>query len=90
MKTVFKYTIGIEDGWQDIALPECADIVYFDYQVDSPPNTLRLWAEVDTSAPHEMRQFAIIGTGHPIPDGAEHMATCMAGPFVWHLYESVL
>lgn len=90
MRTVFKYSIAIEDGWQDIPLPESAAIVHFDYQADAPLNTLRFWAEVNTNAPIEERKFAIVGTGHPIPDGGVYMATCMAGSFVWHLYENAL
>lgn len=33
------------------------------------------------------QRVKIIGTGHPIPDGAEHLATCLDGPLVWHLYK---
>lgn len=28
----------------------------------------------------------VFGTGQSILDGAEHLASCLADPFVWHLY----
>lgn len=87
MKTIYKYALHLIDGMQDVVLPECADIVHFGAD---PIGQISIWAEVDTRAPHEVRNFAIVGTGHTIPDGAEHMASCIQGPFVWHLYESAL
>ena len=87
MKTIYKYPIPVIDGWQEFDLPECADLVHF---ATDPIGALCMWAEIDTLAPTEVRRFCIVGTGHPIPDGAKHMGAAIQGPFVWHLYESVL
>ena len=34
-----------------------------------------------------LRGFAIIGTGHDVPSGAEYVGTAHVGPFVWHVFE---
>lgn len=89
MRTIHKYTIAITDGWQEIELPMAARVVHFDYQPNAPLNVLRFWAEVDTAYADVARKFCIVGTGHPIPDNATYVASCIQGPLVWHLYERI-
>lgn len=33
------------------------------------------------------RTVQVFGTGHRVPDGAEHMGSALDGPLVWHLFE---
>lgn len=83
MRTVYKYPIPIDSEIAKIALPVGAKVVDFEFQGTRP----FLWAEVNTVAATKERAFCIVGTGHPIPDNAEHIATCHPSPFVFHLYE---
>lgn len=46
-----------------------------------------IWAEVDPSEEQCIRHtVAIVGTGHPVPQGLDWIATAQDDPFVWHLY----
>ena len=35
----------------------------------------------------EPRAVQVFGTGHPIPDGAIWLGSCLDGSLVWHLYD---
>lgn len=50
---------------------------------------VEFWAIVDTTHKSEERQFAIHGTGHPIPPGQRYVGTAPGPTFVWHLFEVV-
>ena len=78
---VYKYLIAT-----DMLLPVGAKLVMADTQNGRDYT----WFEVDTMAPHEKRQFDVVGTGDNWDNDAwEHRWTWMAGPFVWHLIEKV-
>lgn len=51
-----------------------------------PMGVMCVWIEVDSSAPTVVREFAIVGTGHPVPKGT-HVGSFVDGMFVWHVYE---
>jgi len=50
---------------------------------------VEFWAEDSDDAPTVERTFLVVGTGHPIPEGARYIGTCPRTPLglVWHLYE---
>ena len=88
MRRVLRYVIPLDDRTHDVAegLPVlCATR---NNHVNGP----ELWVEADcpddfpVSGP-EVRPVQAFGTGHVIPDGAEHLGSCIDGPFVWHLYD---
>lgn len=83
MRTVWKYDVPDEQAFT-LDLPAGAVIRHTDTQ----DGVRRLWAEVDQLEQElRPRRFAIVGTGHPIPEYAtEHVDTWQAGPFIWHLY----
>jgi hypothetical protein len=33
------------------------------------------------------REVVIVGTGHEVPEGGIHIGSCVAGEFVWHVYQ---
>lgn len=85
MKTVFKYTFSIGNGfWLD--MPEGAKILSCDLQYGVPC----FWVEVDTDRPTKRYYYVIFGTGHPIADltRLEFIATLQmaGGDLVWHIY----
>ena len=46
-----------------------------------------VWAEVVPSCTSAYDTFVrIVGTGEPVPEGADHIGTYIEGPFVWHVY----
>ena len=83
MKTIWKFQIlFLIKG--NLTMPEKAKIVSVQMQGEIPT----LWAEVDTDAPVEKRQFVFYGTGHRQDEGC-YIGTFQSPPFVWHLYEVI-
>lgn len=84
MRAVWKFTLRTID-LQVIALPAGARLLDVQMQHGDP----QLWAEVDIDAPIEPRVFAIVGTGHPMPEPVgEYVATFQIVDFglVFHVY----
>jgi hypothetical protein len=50
---------------------------------------IEFWAEHDDEAPEVQRTFTVVGTGHPVPDGARYTGTAprTREGLVWHLFE---
>lgn len=85
-KTIYKYSaVPMGDVW----LPQGASVVLFD---GDQAGLLWIWAEVDPSTPvpdaHAVVRYTIYGTGFTIPKSAVHVASCIAGAYVWHLYRN--
>ena len=85
MKTVYKYTIPIEDQFE-LELPIAAQVFTVQTQNGHP----HIWALVDPDAPKEPRLFRLAGTGHPMHNrnltyiGSFQMKE---GALVFHLFE---
>lgn len=86
-KTIWKYIIPITDD-VTIEMPHNARIL--PHAAPGPDGrSLLIWAEVDPEAPINERRFLVIGTGNPIPPiPCHYIATTVAPPFVWHLYDA--
>ena len=81
-KKVFKYPLLFVDGWQSVDMPNGAHPVFVAMQ----HGKLTVWAEVDTEEPLYPVELGIWGTGHNIPDDAEHVGSTLDGLFVWHVW----
>lgn len=97
MRTIWKFPLeftrfGAYEG--TVEMPRGARIVHFAFEyrgpMDSGPRQgiPTVWAEVDDQEVHETRSFQIFGTGHPLPDGAAHVGTFDAEPFVCHVFDT--
>lgn len=89
MKTIWKYQLPISDD-TSVEMREDATILHLDE--GNGYDSLNIWAWVDTDAMDEIRDFAIVGTGHPadhITDRHEYVGTvvCRNLPLVWHVFE---
>lgn len=85
MKTIWKFGVPFSEDAK-VEMPEGARIVYFAVQ-DRASDHAQIWAEVSGVTTTKPRHLSIHGTGHPIPDDSVYIASCLDGPFVWHLYE---
>lgn len=82
---IYKYNLKVTD-YQIINLPKGAKILDIQTQYNEP----KLWALVDEKAELEKREFAIYGTGNPLPDDiGEYLATFQIheGQLVFHVFE---
>ena len=64
MKTVWKYTLTLDEDLNFLEMPKDAEILTVQIQHGFPT----LWVLVDPSAPFEIRVVRVAGTGHELPD----------------------
>lgn len=81
MKTIWKYTLTRNA----ISMPEGATVLYGAMQ----DKEFCIWAMVDTEQPVCSRMFDVIGTGWTVSSDMRYVSTCIDGPFVWHIMETV-
>lgn len=89
----FRYELPVNDAAHQLP---AGKILHFTEHRNSrlgAVHRVEVWVEVAINGDDFLRDpitgaqhVQIIGTGHPIPDGAEHLASCLDGPLVWHLY----
>ena len=90
MRTIWKFQIRLTDGPQFILPPDPgAKLRFFAMQGGIPTVWVELEPEPQESMGHWPITVALIGTGHPVPDGIwNYFGSTFDGPFVWHLYEA--
>ena len=86
MKAIFKYPLQNVDS-QAIIMPKDAVILCVKRQGASA----FIWAIVDPDNQSVGRTILMVGTGHPLPEGAEvfYIGTYISegGLFTWHCFE---
>ncbi len=94
MKTVWKYDLDATQLSTVVDVPQGGVVVHVAPQarVDEDGmlrDALCVWVQVDTDAPPTAREFFVVGTGEPIPDGGTHRGTSFkwGDELVWHVYE---
>lgn len=51
---------------------------------------LQIWIEQDKDKDFHTMTFSVIGTGHDVPEGYQHVGTVHTEIFfVWHIYQKV-
>ncbi len=84
MKTVWKFTIKIEDE-QIVMMPPRAEIIHVGLDPSGQPC---VWAKAERSRNPVERLLFLTGTGSDVPDAAtRHLGSFNHGPFVWHVWE---
>lgn len=89
MSTIWKFPVplykqGMASADPVIDMPRGAKVLTLQVQDGHP----MLWAAVDPGQPTEPRQFAIVGTGHALPDNAgAYVGTWQSTIYVFHLFE---
>ena len=79
-KRVLKWSIAVDDS---VGVVGGGKVVHVASQ--NPPYLIEVWTEeFGVEVP---RRVQVFGTGHAIPNGSIHLGSCIAGPFVWHVYE---
>lgn len=84
-QAIWKFPIDLTEQVK-VSMPRGARPLHFANQ----EGQFAVWALVWPDNPVEDRRFQVFGTGHPIIGGGlTYIGTCLDGPFVWHLFESV-
>ena len=83
-RQVFRYTVKVDDQ------PHTFDLTSDPLHVANGAtlDEVEFWAEHDPDAPEYPAAFQVVGTGHPLPDGAVYVGTCprTREGIAWHLY----
>ena len=87
MKTIHKYPLKYT-GENEIHIPLGAEIIHAG---TDPEGVLCVWAKVDLDQQElESRGIFVAGTGLGLPDDElRHLASCVCGSFVWHVFSRV-
>lgn len=89
MRTIYRYKLGLDD-FSSINLPVGAEVLSISNERVNTHIEIEMWAAVDTNRPLVTRQFAVVGTGHAMPEGsAKFIGTVMVdnGEYVFHVFE---
>lgn len=92
-RRIFRYELPINDAAHEIPSGKVVHLnEYRMKHITGERNRIEVWVEATlsgeslASAIIGTQHVQVFGTGHPIPDSAEHLATCIDGSLVWHLY----
>ena len=84
MSVIWKYNLQIVDGKQHIEMPKYADVLC----VQAQYGEIVFWAQINTSTKETMvRNFVVVGTGHPYKHAQNYIGTVQIGSLVWHVFE---
>lgn len=83
MRTIWKYEIPVADDFS-LLMPAGAEVLTVQVQNDKP----MLWCIVDPDLPQDLRWFKMHGTGHPIEEVRDYIATFQmhGGALVLHVF----
>ena len=85
--TVWKYSLPVPGEEARLGLRVGAELVHMG---PDPSGSIAVWYELNPIAPIKWWCFEIIGTGHQIPQDSQHIGSYVAGPFVWHVYRTLV
>lgn len=80
MKTVWKTSVPVDDEWHYVH----GKIVHAEPQFE--PDTVEVWFETPTDHFITSCEVRVYGTGHMVPDDAEHVGSWVSPELVWHAY----
>ncbi len=77
---IFKYPITLDDA---IPMPDGVVVLV---GLD-PAGSVCVWVQhADPDGRKIDRDLFIVGTGHEVPQPANHLGSFVQGPYVWHVY----
>lgn len=90
MKTVWKYSLPLQEANTDVYMPKGAEVLRLGTQVSGGIEGPYLWVLVNPEHLVEPRTFITVGTGHAeVPEKAHYVGTYQISWFVGHVFELV-
>ncbi|WP_031030008.1 MULTISPECIES: DUF7352 domain-containing protein [unclassified Streptomyces] len=86
-EVIHRYEIPVDDQNHRFTIGQGP--LYFACRQDG---VVEFWACAPTDSIALVREFTVVGTGHPMPVGTWHMGTVIApgGTLVWHVLECAI
>lgn len=82
MSTVLMWPVAVDGQTHIIG---AGPVVHVDAQHET--TVVYVWTLEENCDVHRVTVVQAFGTGQPLPEGATHLGTAVAGPFVWHVFE---
>jgi hypothetical protein len=84
-RRVLRHEIPVDGAWHELELgPDGIAHV-----ATRSPDVVEVWTIHDQRLVPIPWRLIVVGTGHPLPDLAEHVGTALApGGLVWHLFRA--
>lgn len=93
-RRVLRYEIPIDDNSYEIPAGKILHLSdYRQKHITGERARVEVWVEVTFAGSRVvspivgLQRVQVFGTGHPLPDDSAHVATCLDGSLVWHLYK---
>ena len=87
MRSVYKYVIPKVECVVSVPMIRDAQVIH----VHEQNGDICLWALVELSrTAFEHRVFYIRGSGHSVEDDLVYLGTAHIGPYIWHVFESIV
>lgn len=84
MRTIYKYSVPVDDQIHEIEIPIESEITLV--QCQNAIDIVNFWAEVYTDRELETQRYRVVGTGHEIHPNERVIGSTMPTPsLVWHL-----
>lgn len=93
MESIWRFPIDMraaaENGARiEIEAPIGARILHIDL-LQRAPHEPSMWVKLDPDREPLKHTFEIVGTGNPVPENSEYVATWQQDGYVWHLFELI-
>lgn len=92
-RRVLRYEIPIDDNFHEIPAGKILHLSdYRQKHITGERARIEVWVETTFDGSRVLspivglQRVQVFGTGHPLPEDATHLATCLDGALVWHLY----
>lgn len=94
LRRVLRYEIPIDDNFHEIPAGKILHLSEYRHKnITGERARIEVWVEVTFEGAGVvfpiigLQRVQVFGTGHPLPEDAAHLATCLDGALVWHLYQ---
>ena len=87
MRTIYRESVPVDGEWHTITLHQQGGVGGILHVGCRQEGAVEFWHMVRSGGVATEYEFLVVGTGHPIPDGATYVGTMVTpnGVFVWHL-----
>lgn len=87
MRTIYKYTIGLEERWVVEIRKAKGTIPQILYVGLDPQKTPCLWIELEPGSEIELLEIFIYAAGQCIDENRKYIGSFIQGSYVWHIYK---
>ena len=85
MKAIWKFPLSVVDGIQSRNIPIGSSFCHAGNDPRGPG--VAVWFAVDSAMGEELKNFMVVGTGHPLPEHSQYLGSAAQNGFIWHILQ---